>query len=163
MRMREYVLIIAPDDAAKAVAQALRKQSDLTVEIAGSRRAGLSALRNAEWSLVLLEESLGGNEPGTAELLYINAGNALVLEMNFAITSAARAVRQVRSALARRAHDRTQARTAATAALQGALRSTLAALLLESQLALREAAPAQQAKLRQVVKLAGELRTRLTA
>ena len=55
-----------------------------------------------------------------------------------------------------------QARTAATLALQGALRSTLAALLLESQLALREAAPAQQAKLRQVVKLAGELRTRLT-
>jgi hypothetical protein len=112
---------------------------------------------------VVLEDSVGGADPEAAELLYLNADGAVVLEMNFAITSAARAVRQVRAALHRRAQERARARAAATAALQGELRSTLQGLLLESQLALREAAPAQQAKLRQVVKLAGELRSRLTA
>lgn len=161
--MRDEVLIIAPEEAARSVALGLRRQLDVVVEIAGSRRAGLQALRSAEWTLVLLEESLGGSDPEAAELLYLNAGDAVMLEMNFAITSSARAVRQVRAALTRRAHERTQARAAAAAALQGELRSTLQGLLLESQLALREAAPAQQAKLRQVVKLAGELRNRLTA
>ena len=161
--MREYVLIIAPEDAAKSVAGALRKQLDVTVEVAGSRRAGLLALRRAEWSLVVLEDSLVGSDPEAAELLYMNVDGALVLELNFAITSSIRAVRQVRAALVRRAQERARARAAAAAVLQGELRSTLAGLLLESQLALREAPPAQQAKLRQVVKLAGELRNRLIA
>ena len=161
--MREHVLIIAPEEAARVLAAALRRQPELTVEVASTRRAGLQALRHAEWSLVLLEESIGGSDPDAAELLYLNAGGGVVLEMNFAITSAARALRQVRAALARRAQDRARARVAASAALQGELRSALAGLLLESQLALREAPPGQQAKLRQVVKLAVELRSRLTA
>jgi hypothetical protein len=161
--MREHVLIIAPEDAARPLVAALRRQPELTVEVAGTRRAGLNALRNSEWSLVLMEENISGADPDAAELLYLNAGSAVVLEMNFAITSAARALRQVRAALVRRAQDRARARVAASAALQGELRSALAGLLLESQLALREAPPGHQAKLRQVVKLAGELRTRLTA
>ncbi len=161
--MREYLLIIAPEDAARAVAHVLRKHLEVTVQVAGNRRDGLIALRRSEWSLVVLEDTIAGSDPEAAELLYGNAGTAVVLEMNFAITGVARAVRQVRAALARRARDRAQARAAATAALHGELRSTLAGLLLESQLALREAAPAQQAKLRNVVKLAVELRSRLTA
>ena len=160
--MRDYILMIAPEEAGRAVASALRRQLDVTVEVAGTRRAGLSALRSADWSLVVLEESFGGNDPETAELLYLNAGAATVVEMNFAITGAARAVRQVRAALSRRAQERVRAKAAAAAALQSELRSTLSGLLLESQLALREAPPGQQAKLRQVVKLAGELRSRLT-
>ena len=53
------------------------------------------------------------------------------------------------------------ARTAAAAALQSELNTVLAGVLLESQLALRDANPAQTPRLRHLVQLAGDLRDRL--
>lgn len=99
----------------------------------------------------------------SADLIYQSAGGALVVEVNFAISSAARIVRQIRAALARRTQDRAQAHTAATAELQCELNASLAGILLESELALLEASPAQAPKLRHLVQLAGDLRDRLRA
>lgn len=158
--MQDAVLIIAPEEAARKVADALCGKVDGTVEIATTRRAGLQALRSGEWSLLLLEDSLG-SDPEAADLLYSSAGVATVLEMNFAVTGVARAVRQVRAALSRRVQEREQARRAVMDTLRGELRSAVAGLLLESQLALREAPPAQRAKLRSMVKKVNELRRRL--
>lgn len=102
-------------------------------------------------------------DPEVSEQLYKAAAGAPLVEVNFVLANTERIVRQVRSALTRRAQDRAQARVAAAAALNGELASTLAGLLLESQLALREAPPAQQPKLRHVVELASDLRNRLRA
>ena len=68
--MREYVLVIAPEEPAHVVAQALREHGELTVEVAGTRRDGLVALRRAEWSRVVLEDSNGGSAPDAAERFY---------------------------------------------------------------------------------------------
>ena len=157
------VLIIAAGPPALAVADALRRELDTRVEIAPNRRAGLAALRRAEFALVLLEESLAAAEPEATEMLYQSAMAAPVVELNFGISSVQRVLRQVRSTLARRAHDQAQARLEASVSLQNELKATLTGLLLESQLALREAAPAQALKLRHVVELAGDLRNRLRA
>ena len=157
------ILIIAAGPAALSVADALRRTLDIPVDIAPNRRAGLAALRRSAFSLVLLEESLPLADPAAAELLYQNALAAPVLELNFGISSAARVLRQVRATLARRAHDQAQARAEAAISLQNELKASLAGLLLESQLALREAPAAQAPKLRHLVQLAGDLRNRLSA
>jgi hypothetical protein len=159
--MRHPILIIAEANAALAVADVLQRELDLVVEIAPNRRAGMAALRRNEYSLLLLEEGLATADPGTAEILYQKALTAPVLELNFAITNAQRVLRQVRAALIRRAHDQAQARQAATISLQNELKASLTGLLLESQLALREAQPAHSAKLRHLVELADDLRNRL--
>jgi CheY-like chemotaxis protein len=156
------ILIVADAVAALAVARTLRQELDFTVDIAPNRRAGLAALRRGEYSLLLLDEGLAAADPQAAEELYQKALATPVLELNFGISNAQRVLRQVRSALTRRAHDQAQAREAASATLQNELKSTLTGLLLESQLCLRDAQPDQVPKLRHLVELAGVLRNRLT-
>jgi hypothetical protein len=161
--MPHALLIIAPTLAAEPIADALRTELDAAVEISPHRRAGLAALRRSEFSLVLLEESLAELDPRGADLLYQNAGIAPVLELNFVVSKAPRIVRAVRSALAHRAQDGVKARAAAIVTLQNELNASLSGLLLESQLALRDATPAQEPKLRHLVELASDLRNRLRA
>jgi signal transduction histidine kinase len=155
------ILLIAPENTALPVADALRRNLDAAVEAAYNRRAGLAALRRSEFCLVILDESLAAADAQAADLLYQNAVSAPVLEINFIITGQQRIVRQARAALTRRAHDLAQAKAAVTATLHRELNSSLAGLLLESQLALRAAAPEQEEKLKHVVELAGKLRNQL--
>jgi len=130
------ILIIADDASARAVADVLQREFDVAVEVVSTRRAGLAALRRGDYAL---------------------------LELNIALAGAPRILRQVRAALTRRAYDQAQAREAATIALHNELKSSLTGLLLESQLALREAQPGHSAKLRHLVELAGNLCDRLQA
>jgi hypothetical protein len=157
------LLLIAPDSAAQPIADALRHDLRAAVETTPSRRSALTSLRHHDFALILIDESLATADSASIDLLYQNAGTALVLELNLALSSAARIVRQARSALARRTQDLATAHTTAAAALHSELNSTLAGILLESQLALREAAPAQAPRLRHLVHLAGDLRDRLRA
>jgi hypothetical protein len=157
------ILIIAKEDAARIVADLLHREFDRAVEVAPSRRAGLAALRRAEYSLVLLDEGLAFADVEIIESLYEKALVTQILELNFAISNSQRILRQVRAAFTRRAHDLAQAREAATITLQNELKSSVTGLLLESQLALRAAPPSNAAKLRYLVELAGDLRNRLCA
>jgi hypothetical protein len=125
------------------------------VEAATSVREALAlCLRRREFALVLLDESFTFN----ADAIYQTPGAAPLLELNVAISSASRIVRQVRAALARRDQMIAEARTAATHSLRDELNATLAGLLLESQLALRNAPPENAPHLQHLVELAGELR-----
>ena len=157
------LLLIAPDSAAQPIVEALRNDLRAEVETVPSRRAALTSLRRNDFALILIDESLATADSASIDLVYQNAGSALVLELNLALSSAARIVRQARSALTRRVADLATAHTAAAAALHSELNSTLAGILLESQLALREAAPAQAPRLRHLVQLASDLRDRLRA
>jgi hypothetical protein len=159
--MPPTILLIAPASTALPVADALRHDLRAEVEMTPNRRAALASLRRNDFSLVLIDESLA--TPDTADLIYQNAGGALMVELNFAISSAGRIVRQTRATLARRGQDQAKALATATTTLHNELNSLLAGILLESELALREATPAQAPRLRHLVKLAGNLRDRLRA
>ncbi|MDE1155071.1 MAG: hypothetical protein PW735_04995 [Acidobacteriaceae bacterium] len=161
--MSQTLLLIAPETVSLRAAEALRKELDLTLDLAPNRRSGLALLRRNEYSLVLLDESISGTDPEGTDLLYQNAGSAPVLEIGFAITGLPRVVRQVKAALVRRAQDQARARSSAAVALQNELRASLSGLLLESQLALREATPQLAPRVRHLVELAGDLRDRLLA
>ena len=131
------------------------------VECVSDRLQGLAALRAGSFDLVLIEEYLLQADPQTAEILVSGAGAAPVLEVNFGFSSVERVVRQVRSAFAQRAQDERKARAAALAQLHSRLNEPLSGLLLESQLALKQAGAESAPALQRIVALAGELREQL--
>lgn len=159
----QSALIITSISGAEHCAASLSKQLGLPVEVAPSRREGMAALRRREYSIVVIDEPIAESSPEGAEILWKQAGLAVPLQFNFAISGTHRLIREVRSALLRREREQQLAMLAATAAIESDLRDTLTGLLLHSQLALAEplvSAPLT-AKLQTVAMLAGNLRTRL--
>lgn len=155
--MAVSILLIAPEPAASLLAEALRVDLDADVTLATHQRSSFHGLRREEFSLILLDENLAAAEPEATDTLYQGAGTAPVLEANFAICGTGRVLRQVRSALSRRRQNEAKARIAAAAALQNELNAALTGLLLESQLALRQAGPELLPALQQLIALASEL------
>ncbi len=156
-------LIITAISGAEHCAASLSKQLGLPVEVASSRREGMAALRRREYTIVVVDEPVAESSPESAEMLWKQAGLAIPLQINFAISGTNRIIREVRSALQRREHEHELAMRAATATIESELRDTVTGLLLHSQLALAEplVSGPLSAKLRTVVELAGNLRTRL--
>jgi hypothetical protein len=159
----QTVLMITGIAGAEECAASLSRMLGLTVETASSRRDGLAALRRTEYDVVLVDESIAEGDPAAADLMWKQAGMAIPLEVNFAIAGVSRIARQLKAALLRREHEQLLAMRAAASTIEGELRSTVAGLLLQSQLALAEPAvpPQVASKLQMVADLAGTLRQRL--
>ncbi len=155
------VLLLAPEPAATTVAQNLRRMLEAEVEIVLPGRPSLLALRRGDFNLILLEENLVAAQPDAMEALYAGAGTAPVLEVNFGLCGVDRVLRQVRSTLARRAQDEAKARSAVATSLQNELNASLTGLLLESQLALRQAGPEILPTLQHLIQLTGQLQKQL--
>lgn len=159
--MPATILLIAPEPAALHLAETLRRDLPAEVHSTSSRRAATTLLRRHEFDLIFLDEAAASTDPASADTLYQSAASALVLEVNFAISSPARVLRLARAALTRHARDLGQSRIAAAAALLSELNASLSGILLEAQLALQEATPEQQPRLARLVQLSTELRDRL--
>jgi signal transduction histidine kinase len=104
-------------------------------------------------------------DPAAAEAVWEHAGLAIPLQINFALSGAARLIREIRAALHRREREQALARRAAAAAIESELKTTVAGLLLQSQLALSgtEIPPPIAERLRMMADLAGNLRQQLSA
>jgi Flp pilus assembly protein TadB len=135
----------------------------MDVEVVEGRKTALAALRRREFSAVLVDETLAECDPAAAEAIWDHAGLAIPLQINFALSGAARLIREIRAALHRREREQTLARRAAEAAIELEFKSTIAGLLLNSELALSAGdMPAPLAdRLRVVADLAGNLRLQL--
>ena len=159
------ILMVTGIEGAANCATVVGAQLGLEVELAEGRGAALAALRRREFVAVVIDESLAECNPAAAEKICELAGLAIPLQVNFAIAGAARVAREIRSALIRREREQTLARRAAAAAIETELKSTVAGLLLHSQLALNGGpVPAAVAeRLRTVADLAGNLRQQLSA
>ncbi len=129
------------------------------------RREALACPRKGEYQALVIDETLAECDPAAADRICEAAGLAIPLQINFAVSGAARLIREIRSALHRREREQAVARRAAAAAMEVELKSTVAGLLLHSQLALSGAeVPAPVAdRLRVVADLAGSLRQQLSA
>ncbi len=156
--MQANLMLIAPETVAESIAEALRAGLGADVQVLPHRRSALTTLRRKEFDLILIDEGIAASDAATTEQIYQNAGSAFLLEINLALSSAERIVRQARAALARRSQEFAKAQAEAATELRNQLNASLAGLLLEAQLALRDAAPAQTQRLRNLVKLASNLR-----
>ncbi len=159
------VLIVTGIEGAENCASAVSRILDLQCEAVNGRRAAIAALRRNEYSVVVVDETIVDADPAGAEAIWENAGLAVPVQVNFALSGAQRLAREIRMALTRRERERTLSHEAAAAAIEVELKSTVAGLLLHSQLALQErelSAPLAE-KMRIVADLAGHLRQQLAA
>lgn len=158
------ILIVTGMEGSRNCADVVAKQLGMEIEVAGARKAALAALRRREFSAVVVDDSLLDCDPSGVEAIWEHAGLAIPLQINFALSGAERLIREIRAALARRQKEQALARRAAAEALQSELKSTVAGLLLHSQLALSrsEGSSPQADRLRMVADLAGSLRQRLS-
>ena len=159
------ILMVTGIEGARKCAAVVGTQLDMEVEVAEGRKAALAALRRREFAAVVVDETMAECDPSAAEAIWDHAGLAIPLQINFALSGAARLIREIRAALHRREREQMLARRAAAAAIESELKTTLAGLLLNSQLALAGSdIPTPIAdKLRVVADLAGNLRQQLSA
>jgi hypothetical protein len=159
------ILLVTGIEGARNCADVVAKQLDMAVEVAEGRREALSALRKGEFLALVIDETLAECDSAAADRICEAAGLAIPLQINFAVSGAARLIREIRSALHRREREQAVARRAAAAVIEAELKSTVAGLLLHSQLALSgtEVPAPVAARLRMVADLAGNLRQQLSA
>lgn len=159
------ILIVTGMEGARNCAAIVGTQLGTDVEIAEGRKAALVALRKREFDAVVVDETMTECDPSSAEAIWEHAGLAIPLQINFALSGAARLIREIRSALNRRDREQALARRAATAAIESELKTTVAGLLLHSQLALSgsETSSPIAERLRTVADLASNLRRQLSA
>ncbi len=159
------ILMVTGIEGVRNCAAAVSAQLGMEVEVAASRKDALTAMRRREFLAVVVDETMAECDPAAAEKIWEVAGLAIPLQINFALSGAARLIREIRAALHRREREQMLARRAAAAAIETELKSTVAGLLLNSQLALStsEASSPMAERLRLVADLAGSLRQQLTA
>ena len=159
------ILIVTGVEGARNCAAVVAAQLGVEVDVADGRKAALASLRRREYSAVVVDETMAECDPAAAEAIWEHAGLAIPLQINFALSGAARLIREIRAGLHRREREQTLARRAAAAAIETELKSTVAGLLLHSQLALSGSeipAPVAE-KMRVVADLVGNLRQQLSA
>ena len=158
------ILMVTGIEGARNCADAVGAQLGMDVEVAEGRKGALAALRRREFAAVVVDETVAECDPAAAEAIWEHAGLAIPLQINFAVSGAARLVRDIRAGLHRREREQLLARRAAAAAIDAELKSTVAGLLLHSQLALNgsEVPETVADKLRLVADLAGNLRQKLS-
>lgn len=159
------ILMVTGIDGARNCATVVGAQLGMEVEVAEGRKNALAALRRCEFLAVVVDETLAECDPAAAQTIWDHAGLAIPLQINFALSGAARVIREIRAALHRREREQALAHRAATAAIETELKSTVAGLLLHSQLALNgsDAGSPVADKLRVVADLVGSLRRQLTS
>ena len=159
------ILMVTGIEGARNCAGVIGAQLGMDVEVTEGRKTALAALRRREFVAVVVDETLAECDPAAAEAIWDHSGLAIPLQINFALSGAARLIREIRAAFHRREREQALARRAATAAIESELKSTVAGLLLHSQLALSgsDAGSPVADKLRVVADLAGNLRRQLSS
>ena len=159
------ILLVTGIEGARNCADVIAKQLDREVVVAEGRKTALAQLRQREFAAVVVDETVASCDPAAAEAIWDRSGLAIPMQINFALSGAARLVREIRAALHRREREQELAHRAAAAAVQSELKSTVAGLLLQSQLALSSSeltSPVVE-RLKLVASLAGDLRRQLGA
>lgn len=159
------ILIVTGIEGARNCAAVVGAQLSMEVEVADGRKSALASLRRREFSAVVVDETMAECDPSAAEAIWERSGLAIPLQINFALSGAARLIREIRAALHRREREQSLAHRAAASALENELKTTVTGLLLHSQLALSgsESSMPIADKLRTVADLAGTLRQQLSS
>ena len=161
--MNQNMLLVTNIPGAENCAAAITRQLGLGVELVSSGRAALAALRRREYAVVVLDENQTEADPAGADVLWQQAGLAIPIQVNLAISGSGRLLREIRAALQRREREQALALRAATQVIGGEINTTITGLLLQTQLMLSEPTipTALLPKLQQVAQLAGTLRQQL--
>ena len=159
------ILMISSSPRAADYAAAIERATGQSTQVVPSVKRAAAQLRAREFTVLIVDQSLQEHDPRAMEALLSRAATALPLFVPLAICSPARVVGDVRAALTRRELETHLADQAALRRLSSQLRGDVTAILLSSQLALRDPSlpPRAQEKLKSVVEVAQQMRMRLEA
>lgn len=157
------ILLVTGIERRAECAAALERALSEPVAIAESALQATTLLRTEVYSVAIFDGQLFANEPEEMETALSHLGAAVPVHINLAISSAERAVREVRAAQLRRKFEEASARTAASRSLRADLTGPLTTLLLSCELALETSGLPEPvvARLASVHDAAQKLRTQL--
>jgi CheY-like chemotaxis protein len=157
------ILLVTPLPAARDCCARLQQATEEPVFTAQNFLEALARLRTAPYTLVVFDRHLVEAEPNEFLTTFSHLGDAVLLEINFALTGIDRLMHEVQAALQRREHNLTAVHAAAARALQNEFSENLTALLLDCDLAvnLPGLPPAAANKLSSIQRTVENLRNQL--
>ena len=157
------ILLVTASSRAAVCATAIEQKTHQTVQIAGSVNQTIELLQAHEYDVLVLDESFQQLEAGAESLVATHAGMAVPIYVNLSLHGAERVALEVKRGLQRLIAEKLAAMRAAENLLRNDLRGELTAILLNSELALRESplSPGAADKLRVMHELAERMRQKL--
>lgn len=129
------ILLVTALERMGPLAEDVRRELGMELTVANGVESALCALRDHDFTIVVLDEATAECLTSAADVIWERSGLAVPLRANFAISSSARLVLEIRAALCRRKREMKLAMQAVSARMGEELRSSLAGLVLQTQLA----------------------------
>lgn len=157
------ILLITTSSRAKECAAAVERGTGYKTYVASTVPQALARLQAAEYDALIVDQFLVETELQALDTLLNRCGMATPVYVNLALYSAERVVREVQVALRRLDAEKMLAMRGAAKALGSELRGALTGILLNSDLALRQASISAEVadKVRCVRDLAEKMRAQL--
>lgn len=132
------IILVTASSRARECATAIEKKIQQKVQIATSLTKTVELLQSHEYDVVVFDESFQQVEIGGESMVTSHAGMAVPIYVNLALHGAERVALEVNRAVQRLVGERLAAMRAADNFLRNELRGEVTAILLHSELALRE-------------------------
>lgn len=157
------ILLVTASSRAKECAAAIEQKTHIKTQIASSLSKAVAGLETHDYDTLVLDESFQQVENGIEGLVTSHAGMAVPIYVNLALHGTERVALEVNCGIQRLASERLASMRAARNDLRSELRGEVTAILLNSELALRERSlpPSAVEKLRVVHELAERMRQKL--
>ena len=157
------ILLITPSTRAQECAAVIHEATGEGTECVESVRRASKLLRGGEYSALVIDQYLAECDPDGTEVLLQQAGAAVPVYVNLAISGSERVLRELKQALRRTQKERQTAHRQAELSVRNELKDSLTALLLSCELALAvpQLPAAAQVKIHSACDLAKDIRSRL--
>jgi hypothetical protein len=157
------ILLVSASSRAKECAAAIEQKTQQTTQVATSLANAVERLQAQEFDVVVIDESFQQLEAAAESLIGSHSETAMQIYVNLSLHGAERVTTDVTRGLQRLVGERLASMRAAENLLRNDLRGQVTAILLNSELALREGqlSTGAAAKVREVHELAEQMRGRL--
>ena len=157
------ILLISASSRAEECATAIEQKTHQTTEISRSLNHAIELLQGRDYEVLALDESFQQLEAAAEALLANHAGMAMPVYVNLSLHGSERVANEVNRGLQRLGGERLTCMRTAENLLRNELRGDVTAILLNSELALRErgGSPTVTQKLQLIHELADKMRHRL--
>jgi len=157
------IILVSASSRAKECAAAIEQKNHQETQVATSLTKAIEYLQAHEYDIIVVDESFQQVEAGAESLVASHAGNAIPVYVNLALHGTERVAVEVNRALQRLTAERLSSMRMAENLLRNELRGQVTAILLNSELALREEELSTDAaaKVKEVYDLAEQMRIRL--
>ena len=132
------VILVTTSPRGKECAAAIEQTTHQKTQIASSLARAVECLQAYDYDALVLDESFNHTEIGGVNLLLNHAGSAMPIYVNLALHGTERVTREVQHGMLRFVREKLAAMRSAENVLRNLLRGEVTAILLNSELALRE-------------------------